>query len=205
MLEALAVASVDHGLTPPSTQATRLAASVRTPYEVAVALGIGTITDFHGGAGAQAAEFFLDIVSRSTDTDFSEPLRRRIEEHLHSGTRIKGLGHRIHTVDPRCAALWSVADETGVAGDCVRVSKNMTYALSQVRGISLPVNVDGVIGAVVADMGLPPLAASAVFILGRLSGLSAHYFEEISTFHAMRWINFDQARYCGPSTRHLKR
>jgi len=36
-----------------------------------------------------------------------------------------------------------------------------------------------------------------VFILGRVAGLSAHYFEEVNTFPAMRWINFAEAVYVG--------
>jgi hypothetical protein len=31
--------------------------------------------------------------------------------------------------------------------------------------------------------------------LGRVAGLSAHYFEEVNTFPAMRWINFAEAVY----------
>ena len=61
-------------------------------------------------------------------------------------------------------------------------------------------NVDGVIGAIVADMGLPSIVATLVFILGRVAGLSAHYFEEVNTFPPMRWIHFAEAVYVGKST-----
>ncbi|MCJ7698126.1 MAG: hypothetical protein MUO73_07345, partial [Thermoplasmata archaeon] len=56
MIEAMIVACVDHGVTPPSAQVTLIAASTRAPYEVAVAQGVGAITDVHGGAGAKAAQ-----------------------------------------------------------------------------------------------------------------------------------------------------
>ena len=68
-------------------------------------------------------------------------------------------------------------------------------AFQTVRGLDLPINVDGVIGAIVADMGLDPRAAKAIFLFGRIAGLSAHYFEEISTQPQMRQVDFGQAVY----------
>ncbi len=197
MLEAMVVACMDHGVTPPSTQACVLAASTRVPYEIAVAMGVGAITDVHGGASSRAAEFYTDFLHkvRIQGTDRSEVLDALMRETLNRGRRIPGLGHRIHTADPRCDALWSLAEETGVAAECVRASKLASNIFSRVRGTSLPMNVDGAIGAIVADMGLPPIVGTLVFVLGRVAGLSAHYFEEVNTFPAMRWINFAEAVY----------
>jgi citrate synthase len=76
-----------------------------------------------------------------------------------------------------------------------------TDVLKEVRGMSLPINVDGVIGAIIGDMKLNPKFAKALFILGRVSGLSAHYFEEIGTQPPMRRINFSEAVYRGPGDR----
>ena len=206
MLEALVVASSDHGFTPPSTQACVLAASTRVPYEVAVAMGVGAISDVHGGASRQAAEFYAHFLhkARKQGTDLSDVLEALMRETLSRGRRIPGLGHRIHTADPRCDALWSVAEETGVAAECVQASMLASNIFSRVRETSLPMNVDGAIGAIVADMGLPPIVGTLVFVLGRIAGLSAHYFEEVNTFPPMRWINFAEAVYVGESADHLQ-
>jgi citrate synthase len=59
----------------------------------------------------------------------------------------------------------------------------------------LPINVDGVIGAIVADMDLGPQAAKAIFLFGRIAGLATHYFEEVTTQPPMRRIDFAQALY----------
>jgi citrate synthase len=69
--------------------------------------------------------------------------------------------------------------------------------------MDLPINVDGVIGSIVADMGLNPVIAKALFIWGRVAGLSAHYFEEILSQPEMRNINFAQAVYKGKPQREL--
>jgi citrate synthase len=94
-----------------------------------------------------------------------------------------------------------MAEESGLAGPCVAVSRIAEDMLHEVRGLSLPINVDGVIGAIIADMGLAPTLAKALFIFGRTMGLSAHYFEEITTQPPMRPIVFSEAVYRGSGER----
>ncbi|MFX0085767.1 MAG: citrate/2-methylcitrate synthase [Candidatus Hodarchaeota archaeon] len=204
-LEAMMVASVDHGVTPPSAQATIIAATVRSAYEVAIAQGVSAITDVHGGAGAKAAEFFqkCNILAREKDIELSEAIQEIITIYMKEGKRIQGLGHRFHTNDPRRDILWAKAKQAGIDGDCIAVSKIVTDIFRRVRGINLPINVDGVIGAIIADMRLNPIIAKAVFIYGRIAGLSAHYFEEISSQPQMRRINFSEAVYRGKNIRKI--
>ena len=203
MFEAIIVASIDHGVTPPSAQATLIASSVRASYEVAVAQGVGAITDVHGGAGEKAAVFFRLSADRAAAKGVSieDATRAVIREYIHQGKRIEGMGHRIHTQDPRRDVLWRQAEQTGLAGPCVAISRIVEDALREVRGLSLPINVDGVIGAIIADMGLDPRLAKALFIFGRIMGLSAHYFEEVASQPPMRNINFTQAVYRGAPER----
>lgn len=199
MLEAVIVASIDHGVTPPSAQATLIASSVRASYETAVAQGVGAITDVHGGAGEKAAAFFLQCAGLASGQDLSleEATRAVIRRYVQEGRRVEGMGHRVHTQDPRRDALWALAEESGLAGPCVAVSRIAEDMLREVRGLSLPINVDGVIGAIIADMGLDPKLAKALFIFGRIMGLSAHYFEEVTAQPPMRSINFSEAVYRG--------
>ena len=209
LLEAMVVASVDHGVTPPSAQATLIAATVRATYEVAVAHGVGAITDVHGGAGAKAAQFFARVLARADadgdggDGDLRTATHAEITAQVRAGRRIEGLGHRVHTRDPRRDALWAMAAEAGVARRHVAVSRIVTEVFTDVRGMTLPINVDGVMGAIVADMGLDPVLAKALFIFGRVAGLSAHYFEEIAAQPRMRRIDFAQAVYRGPDERRV--
>jgi citrate synthase len=203
MIETMIVASIDHGVTPPSAQATLIASSVRASYEVAMAHGVGAITDVHGGAGEKAASFFRSCAALAEKENLSveEATRRIISDYVKAGRRIEGMGHRVHTQDPRRDVLWKMADSSGLSGTCVAISKIAGDILEEVRGIALPINVDGVIGAVIADMGLDPKLAKALFVFGRLCGLSAHYFEEITTQPQMRRIDFTQAVYKGEAER----
>jgi citrate synthase len=205
LLEAMAVACVDHGVTPPSAQVAIISASTRANYAVSIASGIGAITDVHGGAGTKAALFFSECVSRSkkNNLDLEDATKIVVAEYVRAGRRIEGLGHRIHTQDPRRDVLWKLSEVAGIAGENIAVSKIVSEAFKQVRGMDLPINVDGVIGAIVADMGLKPIIAKALFIWGRVAGLSSHYFEEILSQPEMRSINFAEAVYNGKPNREL--
>ena len=206
LLEALISACVDHGVTPPSTQTTLLLASARAPFEVALAGGVQAITDVHGGAGAKAAEFFLDIIKNAKEKNFTleESAFELVDKISRSGQRIQGLGHRIHTQDPRRDILWKLSENANEAKECVELSKMLPKIFHRVKGMSLPINVDGVIGAITADMKLSPLLAKAIFIFGRIVGLAAHYFEEVQTQAPMRRIVFEQVVYKGKDNRHFK-
>ncbi|WP_287585441.1 citrate/2-methylcitrate synthase, partial [Candidatus Borrarchaeum sp.] len=206
LLEAMISACVDHGVTPPSAQTTLLLASSRTSFEVALAGGVQAITDVHGGAGAKAAEFFLDIIKNSKEKNFTleESAFEVVDKIRRSGKRIQGLGHRIHTKDPRRDILWKLSEDAKEAKECVELSKMLPKIFHRVKGMSLPINVDGVIGAITADMKLSPLLAKVIFIFGRMVGLAAHYFEEVQTQSPMRMIVFKQAVYKGKDVRHIK-
>ena len=207
MIEAMIVASVDHGVTPPSAQASVIAASVRAAYEMSVASGVGAITDVHGGAGAKAAEFFRKCADRSQEKGIGleKATREVLTEYMKMGKRVEGMGHRIHTEDPRRQVLWNMADEFELSGSCIAVSKLVSEIFENVRGMKLPINVDGVIGAIVADMGLSTDLAKALFVYGRVAGLSAHYFEEIASQQPMRRLNFAEAVYKGKELRPFPR
>ncbi|MDJ0763936.1 MAG: citrate/2-methylcitrate synthase [Myxococcota bacterium] len=203
MIETMVVASVDHGVTPPSAQAGMIAASVRADYAMSLCSGVGAITDVHGGAGRMAALFFMKVVDRAKAEDISleKACEALVREYKENKKRIQGLGHRVHSQDPRRDILWQRSKEYGLASDYVAVSEMITDIFKNISGKNLPINVDGVIGAVVADMGVDVDLAKALFVFGRVAGLSAHYFEEISTQRPMRRINFGDAVYEGKPDR----
>ena len=111
--------------------------------------------------------------------------------------------YRIHTQDPRRDVLWNLAKNAGYSKECVAVSKIVSEAFYRVRGMNLPINVDGVIGAIVADMNIDTKLAKGIFIYGRIAGLASHYFEEILTQTQMRRISFEQVIYKGFPVRNI--
>jgi len=203
LIETMVTACVDHGVTPPSTQACRIAASVRADYAMSLCSGVGAITDVHGGAGSKAAAFFMKVVARAeaSGMPLEDATEAVIREYLENKKLIQGLGHRFHTRDPRRDVLWKRSKAYGQAGKCLTVSEIVSDIFALISSKRLPINVDGVIGAIIADMGVDIELAKALFIFGRVAGLSAHYFEEITTQRPMRRIHFENAVYQGAPNR----
>ena len=66
---------------------------------------------------------------------------------------------------------------------------------------SLPINVDGAIGAILADLGMPPTAFNGIFMIARTPGLIAHVIEEQTREKPMRRIDPVNHGYDGPAPR----
>src|SRR5579864_5524444 len=188
LLDAVLVAVADHGAGAPSCAAARLVASGnRQSLSAAVAAGVLAIGDEHGGAGSACMELIGKVVERAakeriTITDAS---RCAVDEIWATHVRIPGLGHRVHTRDPRVEVLFKMADETGIAGNGITVMRALEEAAS-VAIKTLPINIDGALAAVLFDLGFPSAAGKLMFIVGRVAGLSAEVAEEYAREKPMR-------------------
>jgi citrate synthase len=204
MMNAILVSSIDHGASPPSALAARTAASTGAPLNAAVAAGILSINRFHGAAIEDCMKVLqngierLDTTGKSVD-DVADAL---VEEYQTSGQRIAGLGHRIHTDDPRTAKLFQLAQELGIAAAGVELIKAIQLSMSK-AGKSLPVNVDGAIAAVLLDLDIPVELANALFIIARVPGLVLQAHEEQTRERPMRRIHPTDIDYDGPGPRSM--
>jgi citryl-CoA lyase len=70
-------------------------------------------------------------------------------------------------------------------------------------GLHLPVNVDGAIAAISADLGFAYELGNAIFVISRLPGLIAHAHEERSRQTPMRQIDPKDNQYDGSAERRL--
>ena len=201
LLNAILVSTADHGPGSPSTAASRLVASAnRSAPEAAVAAGVLAIGDAHAGAGFACIELIEEALesARAESLPLPEAARRTVEQFRERGQRLPGIGHRVHTEDPRTAVLFSLARDTGVAGDGVAFMLAIEKVVAETIK-PMPVNVDGALSAVLFDLGFPPLFAKLAFIIGRVAGLTAHVSEEYTRERAMR-VRIP-VRYDGPPPR----
>lgn len=188
LLNAVLVAVTDHGPGSPSVATSRLVASAnRVAPEAAVAAGVLAIGDAHAGAGMACMELIGEGVARVREEgiSISEAARAAVARSRELRQRLPGIGHRVHTADPRVAVLFELARETGVAGDGIAFLEGIGKAVAELIK-PMPVNVDGALAGVLFDLGFPPLFAKLVFIIGRVAGLSAHVMEEYNRERPMR-------------------
>ena len=122
-----------------------------------------------------------------------------------SGARISGFGHRIHTKDPRTARLFALAAEAGLTEGSARhvAAARAVERAFAATGKPLPVNVDGAIGAILADLGLDPRVFNGIFMIARTPGLVAHVTEEQTREKPMRRIDPVNHAYDGRPARAL--
>lgn len=205
MMDAILVSSADHGTTPPSTLATRTATSTGAPLNAAVAAGILSVNEFHGGA-IEACTVFLRKVAEHERLGVGrdEAARDVLREAREQGRRVSGFGHRVHTNDPRARRLFDLAKEEGLDGSWIDRARAIENALSDATGRKVPINVDGAIAAIMLEIDLPPELGNALFMIARLPGLVAHAIEERRTQPRMRQIDPVGGRYVGPDLRSWK-
>jgi citrate synthase len=205
MIDAILTACIDHGVTPPSSIASRIVASGGVPLPTAVAAGVLSIGDAHGGAIEKGAKFLQDGIVRMKNErkSIAEMGKILVKEARENHKRILGFGHRVHTADPRTKRLFTLADELKISGDHIALSKIIETELESSAGRKLPINVDGAIAAIISDMGFDYRLGKAFFLLGRVAGLTAHVYEEQTREKPMRKMFSVDCEYDGPEEKNL--
>jgi citrate synthase len=198
LLDAVLIGVADHGAGAPSCAAARLAASGnRASISSAVAAGVLAIGDDHGGAGSNCMELIARSLTaaRAEGRSVDEAARDAVDAARREKRRLPGLGHRVHTTDPRVKALFDMARREGVAGEGVAFMEALEADAGR-RIKPLPMNIDGALAAILHDMGFTPPAGRFLFIIGRVAGITAEVAEEYAREKPMR-IKF-QVDYDGP-------
>ncbi|MEK6700720.1 MAG: citryl-CoA lyase [Planctomycetota bacterium] len=202
LMDAILVASIDHGATPPSCLAARTVASTGATLSASVAAGIMSINRHHGGAIEDAAAFLARLLAASLAGGgaLDHAAAAEVTRIRESGDRISGFGHRIHTKDPRTARLFELAALAGLGeGPTTHIgaARAVERAFAAI-GKPLPINVDGAMGAILADLGLDLRVFNGIFMIARTPGLVAHVVEEQTREKPMRRIDPVNHAYDGP-------
>jgi succinyl-CoA synthetase alpha subunit len=207
LMDAILVSSIDHGATPPSCLAARTVASTGAGLSQSVAAGIMSINRHHGGAIEDCARYLGGLLARAREEGrtLDDLAADEVARVKGTGDRLPGFGHRVHTKDPRTARLFELAGEAGLSPVAPGAPPSHVAAAHAVErafaaiGKPLPINVDGAIGAILADLGLDPRVFNGIFMIARTPGLVAHVVEEQTRERPMRRIDPVNHAYDGPS------
>jgi len=205
LMDAMLVSSVDHGATPPSALAARTVASGGAPLTTAIAAGIMTINQHHGGAIEGCMNVLNELVAYKQEKglDAETAAREKMAEFRARKLRVPGYGHRVHSDDPRTRRLFVLAEEAGVGGEYIEMGQALRRAMKESLGKDLPMNVDGGIAAVLCELGFPPELGNGFFAISRTVGLTAQVYEEMTRERPMRKISPTAQEYDGPPERSL--
>jgi citrate synthase len=177
------------------------------PLKDCVAAGILAFGPHHGG-DIESCMRYLDrgLTMLRGGTSLDQAAEKLVDECLTTGHTPPGFGHRFHTRDPRATRLLQLAMELELEGEHVHLIRAIERALTrreQAGGTHLPVNVDGAIAAISADLGFAHELGNAIFLISRLPGLIAHAHEERSRNAPMRQIDPKDHDYDGATQRRL--
>ncbi len=185
LLEAALVAAVDHGPQAPSIAIARMAASCGVALNNAMASALNVLGDVHGGAAEQAMELYALAVAGIAE---GRPLEAAVATAVadwqrERGRYLPGFGHRFHPVDPRAPRLLELVEEAAregvVEGRTAAVARAVEALLGRRGGRPVPLNIDGAVAVVFAELGFPPPLARGLFCLSRSVGILAHAFEQL--------------------------
>jgi citrate synthase len=188
ILDAILTSSADHGPGAPSCATARLAASGnRQSLSAAVAAGVLAIGNEHGGAGELCmhviAEGLTRVQTRGISMDAAA--EEMVADARKDGQRLPGLGHRVHSVDPRVEVLFDLARHESREGDGVTFIRALQKAVAAAVK-PMPINIDGALAALLHDLGFPAQAGKLLFIIARVAGLTAEVAEEYAREKPMR-------------------
>ena len=207
VLDALLVASIEHGIAPPS-MISRCFASYGTSIQAAVGSGIAAFGDRMGGLGEQLAQLMAGQLApqlaqlRAPATIGEEELRAAaraiVDGARQGGGRVPGYGIPLHGADPRAPKLLAVAREHGVFGAYCRLAELIEAELAAARGgKAVPMNLDGVGAAIALDLGFDWRATRLFLLTARSVSMGAHFLEEQAQDTTWRHLRADQITYVG--------
>ena len=183
MVNALLVTTADHGITPSSLSARLTYAGAPEALQGAVAAGLLGAGSVFLGTMQNAAEMLIaaarELPADAGDEAVREAARAVVAQYRRERRAIYGLGHPIHVNgDPRVPSLRELSRANGYYGLHWRLMEAIGDALAGELNKKLPLNAVGAIAAIVAAMGLDPLIARGLSLVGRSAGLLAHLVEE---------------------------
>jgi citrate synthase len=206
MLDALLNALTDHEFESVTVTAGRHVVSGNpqlVPGIAAALLAVGANTT----SPADAADLINEAYARMQREGWSieKTAEQVVDEYVKAKRRIPGLGHPTHKKgDYRAESLRRVADECGLLGEKTKLYIAIHDAFVRKTGKdTIPINVDGMMAAIMNEMGLAPIAMTGIAILSVMPGIIAHCIEEIQDWKGLRFVPDEDSKYIGEPERPL--
>jgi citrate synthase len=207
VMDALLCCMPDHEFVASHTPAARFTASAfpESPIpgiaSAVLTMGSNTVSPQESAAVIIAVSDLMESENLSSE----DAAYRVVTSMLEKGKRVPGLGHPTHKNDDmRASALRRVTESQGLWGEKCQIYESIHQAFMKITGKNLPINIDGMMAAVMSELDFDPLEMAGIGALAVLPGVIAHVVEEIREGVPLRVIPRELgSQYIGPTERHL--
>jgi len=178
-----------------STFTARVACATLSDLHSCIVAAIGALKGpLHGGANTEVMHMLLEVKEPSG-------AKAWVKDALEKKKKIMGFGHRMYkTEDPRATHLRRMSESL-----CAKVGQPAWYEMSRLieeamwELKAIKPNVDFYSASVYYCMGIDPEMFTPIFALSRLSGWTAHIFEQQSNNRLIRpvgeWVGPQEAHW----------
>jgi citrate synthase len=182
IIDAILVTFADHGVTPSSVAARLTLLGAPESFQAAVAAGLCGAGMHYLGTMEHAAAILQSENAASPSATPKEIAAKIVTDARAVRRPIPGLGHPEHkNGDPRTPVLLELAERHGLRGRHTDILMEIPSLLQDAAGVWLPINAAGITGAIVSDMGKPPIFGRGLAIIARAGGLVGQLMDEQRT------------------------
>lgn len=206
-INAIFTSAMDHQFLNATALAARVVVSANPDPVVGIAAGVLSFGQVTAGVPSIVCELVNEHFEKTDGPDsYAKVAKEVVAEFRSTGARIPGFGHPLHDMRGphytfRSQLLRDRVDEAGLPADGkVAFYEAIHTAFLETVDKPIPINVDGVMGAVFAELGYTPLQAQALAPFTMLPGIVAHAVEEIDKGVPLRIV--PDGQYVGHPVRH---
>ena len=179
IVDAVLITIMEHGLTPSAIAARQTYFGAPEALQGALAAGILGVGSRFAGTSGDCVRLLAEIVDAPSNK--REDVARSIAERFRDAKKfVPGYGHPVHkNGDPRVSRLEEIAKEQGVEGQYIDAMYLLGDAVDAATGKKLVINASAAMGAVMAEVDIPPDIMRGLVIVSRAAGLVGHLLEEM--------------------------
>jgi citrate synthase len=206
-VNAMFTAAMDHQYLNTTALAARTVVSANPDPVAGIAAGVLSFGQVTAGVPSYVVRMIDTYYREEDDAEARKAAAQKLVDDFRGrGDRIYGFGHPLHDLVEthftfRSKLLYDRVEEAGLRMDGkVGFYLDAHLAFLAAVGKEIPINVDGIMGAVFAELGYDPLEVHALAPFTMLPGIVAHVVEEIKEGVPLRIV--PDSEYVGLPERH---